>query len=791
MNEPNLVESRARWLAHIASLVETPRAETSFGGGFDRPLNDIERALVEVHVGFTHLMGGDRNEASLPRYCTAEEADSIVSRWRAGAQSPHIVGEVDIVWHCLWQVGFWSSCVREELSDLIASSFLSSHFGTTPPEGDPLVAHWGSIENTQGNVNFSFGDVWNCAESHLEKIRFADDISQNLIESLCALEQRALVGEREQPYLEESFSQAVSVIDAFMAVPGSWGGPDPSDVPPWLRDFAIVRGGRIRQERAGVVPCWFVVAESTEELRAISAWSSGSQNVALVQKQESSNTLFLRLEVNFDDGQGPGVVEFIYETSHIRAATSLDMLAWVGIIRLEVYELDHGELKFAFATGVRIGDLRDELVRPDLRAFPAFDWLADLVPSADDILFRMRNTERAQFELVRRGETLRRDASNPAAAAYRSYLTRVHDGAQSEYAGVPADAAGIDRVHRELLTALSVLSNPVDEIALQRLGPDRGFAQIQFIQDEPMRTVCAVASQNADGSQDAHLVTLAVQDYEAGGLQADEDGLAELAALGLKSIVLSPSGPLYPLALHEDFLDDGFEQVSYVHRSGILGTRSPSSDCGQSVLIAGWAGERGETNHLKYLDIELSALESIYRKAKSEVLDLGSLPRVVHLAGHGEAGVSATEHWLKASESEILTPARVLLDVDASNTDLVYLSACSTGRGVFGLRRVMNAIPLDVAFLERGAACVVSTSAPVNDVVASAFAIVFHSTWRAGASVWDAYTEARALLSRGVRSPEASDVLEASWPTWEADLTSAVAVHPDDWMKFRLSGRHW
>ncbi len=239
--------------------------------------------------------------------------------------------------------------------------------------------------------------------------------------------------------------------------------------------------------------------------------------------------------------------------------------------------------------------------------------------------------------------------------------------------------------------------------------------------------------------------------------------------------------------------DDGFDEVSYAHRSTVVSSESPDIHDGQEILMAGWPGTVGAANYLNSLEIELTALERMYGQARQSSVDLSALPEIVHFAGHGDAGLSITSHWMQATETigELLTPAGVLLNADASRTELVYLSACSTGAGVFGLRSVMEAVPLDVAFLERGATCVVSTSAPVNDVIASMFAITFHAALRAGAAIWEAYIDARSATSTGNSSPESQLALDTEWSSWRVQHSRASARHPDDWMRFRLSGRHW
>lgn len=172
------------------------------------------------------------------------------------------------------------------------------------------------------------------------------------------------------------------------------------------------------------------------------------------------------------------------------------------------------------------------------------------------------------------------------------------------------------------------------------------------------------------------------------------------------------------------------------------------------------------------------------------------LPRVVHLAGHAKSGSRAFDVgvWLGGSSSSPISSARVLLDVDARKCELVFLSACSTAAGVFASGELPDALPLDAAFIDSGARTVVATSAPVNDRVACFFACVFYAEWLSGASVWSSYVEARRAARTG-RLPDRHAnlrlLLSEFWPDWQSDLQVQRQVAPDDWMLFRVAGRHW
>ncbi|WP_344374307.1 CHAT domain-containing protein [Agromyces tropicus] len=748
-------------------------------------------ALVDVHVGFSHLMGADREEASLGAFCTPEQADTIVSHWRSGSQSLDVVGELFAVWLSLWRSGIWAEELRKELSDQLADSYVNKILAIEPPGEDPISPFW-SILAEVTTSGAAVDDTWDTPGTHLAMIRNLETWPDGLVTALLPLERRAILGARRDGALEASLESAIHVIDTDVAILGGWGGPRPQNVPRWLRDYAIARGGRIIQDRAGVVPCWFLITESPEELRAVSAWRYSPRPIAVATYPDRPGYVALTTELDFGDGGPPGVLEFVYNSRSRRSAASLDMLAWVELVRLEVYTINESRLEYAFSHGVRLADSREALVDPEIRDFPDDNWFVDPPTAPHEILFQMRNADRVQFELIRSGERAR-EGDTTLSSLYIDYLQALDEGARSLCVGVSPDVARIDRARRELQRERSFARESPSDIHLDELGTNRGILQVSLITDEPMRVRGAIAYHDDHDVVNARLLTIAEHSYALGRLEADEDGLAELLGLGLTGLVLSPSGPLYGLPLHEDFLDEGILEVSYAHCSEVIAESSPQTDASSGVLVAGWQGDSASGDQLSFLEAELLVLENTYGVTRGSGTLSGPLPSVVHLAGHGMAGESAIEHWLRAwpSLADLVTPARVLLEADASSTDLVFLSACSSGRGVFGARTVMEAIPLDVAFLERGAKCVVSTSAPVNDAIAAAFSIAFHVAWRRGSTIWEAYMEARTLTSRAAASSDVLEAIQAVWPTWKQDLEQGTARHPEDWRKFRLSGRHW
>jgi len=664
----------------------------------------------------------------------------------------------------------------------------------TPPGTDATWSAWRDAVEERCGLCEAHDEVWDCEESHLSRLGSFEDLPTELVKALTPLEMRTLVGAQRDARMEEELASALRVFELPLVEGGAWGGPAPTDVPAWLRDYVVARGGRVFQDRAGLVPCWFFVAQSEDELRAFTRWRYSGRQVAFVQNADRPpGEVSFELTLDFDDGGPPARLEFDYRTNVWEDATALDMLAWVGLVRLEVYSVATGTLEFVFSDGCNFVDARGVLTDPTLRLFPERGSVFDRLATAPaDILFMMRNAERVQFELVRRGEKARRDGLRGPSEAYASYLEAVDAAARSQLAGIGPDVAGVDRAKRGVIAALGFVADEVDEIALTALPPGHVFVQLQYVSAWPSSIKASVAVVEG-GVLDARAVTIAERDINTSALVPDEEGLAELAALGTSGAVISPAGPLYAQACHEDLLDEGFTQVSYAHRSTVLSSRAPMLATGTGVLLAGYPGDPSSSEFLVSMSREFSVIEDAHSCIAQPWSYGTTLPEVVHLAGHGSAGDDAIDHWLWASDSigELVTPARVLLEVDASTTSLVFLSACSSGRGEFGVRTVMEAVPLDVAFLERGATCVISASAPVNDVVAAVFAASFHVAWRAGASIWEAYEEARAASSGRGCSQTVADAVGTKWSTWRDDLKRALLGAPEDWLLYRVSGRHW
>jgi hypothetical protein len=785
-----MMDLRKRWLRRLADKINAGRGP-SYAKKFPFPrLNAVEIALIDVHVGLSHLFGADNDEAAIDPFCPASAVQDLVYLWRIGRQDIEVVGRVREVWTSLREAGTDLGLVHPELIASIDSSFLARRLDINPHSSLPPHPFW-SIEPTEFATHTSVHDTWDSPGSHLGHLLASDACDEELLRGLTPLEKLALAGDEEDVTLRRDANLATESMHLYLAMPGGWGGPGSENVPPWIRDYALASGGRILQERAGVIPCWFVIAESVDELRAFSSMRH-MRSVAIGMEPDFPGRAIAQIELDMGDGGDPGVVTFVYERHSREAAWSFDMLGWVEAVRVEVYSIEQRELKYAFSFGLHfnlrpaVSKIRNLADRSDTNSAPELD-------SSQTIITRMQNINRVHFELIQLGRRARNLGISAVEEPYDAWLTAIDVAARSEAAGVYCDYFDMEESRRQIVARASSLEITEPSFSLEWLPDGWGFLQLVLVTDEPMRIEGLLAYRDRAGTLRGAAIPLQEYSFSVGRLVTDDDGLDSLIELKLKGLILSPSGPLYAQATHEDFLQEGIPYVSYAHTSTAISVAPRENLSSEGLLLSAWAGDGSAGEPLSFLATEVRALEGLYGAARTDLPLSGTLPRVVHLAGHGMAGSRPTDHWLRASPSidDLVTPARVLRQIDASATELVYLSACSTGRGVFTQRTIMEAVPLDVAFLERGARCVVSTAAPVNDAVASAFAIAFHSSWRAGASIWDAYVEARHLTSVHSASEAVLDVLEEKWPSWLQDLELASRSNPEDWRKFRISGRHW
>ncbi|MGO4785512.1 CHAT domain-containing protein [Cryobacterium sp. W22_MBD10_FK3] len=792
---------RRIWLDHLATLVLDSTCVRVFA---DSSLTPIEQAMLVVHVGTGHLYGIADSDSIVEGVLSAEQIEVLISRyWLDGQFNPYLARTIPFLWASLYRLGRDTQTVQKEILGLLFNSQLGRRMqdqsssdldpGKIDTQASELVSE---LQLHQDSNDDRKPLALDCENSHLGLVDMllAAEVPIT-IDLLTLLEVQATIpldsqARQEVAALEEAGNQH----EIFRSMPGGWPGPAPSDVPGWVRDIVQSSGARMYYASTGHIPGWLIVAESEQELRAIHQWSY-EPNFGFAVDNEGNPVLLIQLTFASDDETADAA--WRYPLQDVRSVTRLRALIAIGVVRLDVYKISaDARLEFIFAFGC-------PLPIPLREACLLFLETNSLSPSQvrlfhpttpEDELDTMSLVEGNMFDGLSRGmNSLRTDASSELADAYRNHLATLDSATAALFGGLRSD--NLYKESRETLRiALAQEERPArDTIDVGLLGEGRAYLQFRVIFDEPVRLVAYAAYRGGTGALQTMMAEFDGEfssswdlDQQATALSAGLSGLRAMLSDGVSKLIVCPAPAAYNLPYHEALLRLGFEEVSYTHR---VATLRPAGRSGaEDTAVVGFAGEG--TLYIEAVDTELEIVSRLHKAARTAMIP-GTLPRLVHLAGHGHAGNQSYETAMEiGADGPPLSSARVLLDFDASGCELVFLSACSSGRGAYDSDQMAEAIPMDIAFIEAGARTVVSTSKPVNDYIACFFAAVFHAELLVGKSTWESYINAREAARSG-RLPKSAELVDALWPNWENDVRAALTVHPHDWASYRLSGRHW
>lgn len=800
----DFLRRRRVWFNVIVERIVDSRVTRTFSSNVSN-LSSAEMALLTTHVGLGHIYGILDTDAEVEGFLSKAEVERIISRhWREGHFDRRLTTHLLVLWSSIYRLGRDLGEVRPELLGLLYQSQLGvrerrqTEVDLEPDDSGTLLRYLLAIDSiTPVLLPEDISVDLDCNESHLSMIRGLYNLDpEGLSKQITWLELLACWPDDEQDVWKCNALGATSnQILLPKSMPGGWPNSAPSGIPGWVADAVATGGIRICDASAGFVPSWLIVAESADQMKAIRQWS---YEPTFFHGIDGKNGVVLGIPLTLSDTSGVVRATWAFDLEDSRSINSLKALLSIGAVRIDIYKIDeNASLEYVYSFGCRLP--------PELVGI-AYKHLAENEPSIDDIklftpmnqmqrLRSMAHVEQQSFEIVRQG--LMSESGSDLQAAFRHYLEILDATTLATFSGYPVDP-NPPRVAREafLIAIASSGSQHIDELDLSDLGPGRGYVQIIMPRDAPILLVADAAYLNAD-------LTLSVVSHEFVGpfdeswsyekqnqeLSKGFDGLKELLDAGITKLVVNAHSTAYNLTYHEAFLRLGFTEVSYTHRAASLRHRErPAAGIG---VTCGFPGEGQKL--IKAVDTELDFVDNLYSSTRVEFLP-AKLPRTVHLAGHGYSGSLSYEVGLAVHPSEPLSSARILLDFDATATDLVYLSACSTGRGTFLELQLAETIPLDIAFLEKGARAVLSTSAPVNDSVACFFACVFHHARSEGQTIWNSYSIARnAAGTRQIPrdQPQLRKSLDVAWPLWEKDLEDGSKTHPHDWQLFRVSGRHW
>lgn len=801
------VEGRLRWLEGIIDRIVDDRVCKTLKDN-ESGLSRTETSLLVSHVGLSHVYGIADDDIVLPGFLAYEEVVALISRhWRQGHFDVRLASSLPQLWSCLFRLGLDTGNVRPELALELIGSQLGSRM---------KMECLDNLEPSAGSEVLDYIKQNPLAPSDLESIGSFDLVSPGshipmvhaLLETrgseatrvFTELERIACVADDERTaWNDNALLRASRQLFISQSVKGGWPGPGRNDVPVWVRDQVMTIGARASYATVGFVPGWFIVAESADDLNALRRWPYDAHN-SFVLGVDESGILMLGIELTLPSTEETTQMWWRYPLEGLPLFWLKTMVA-VGIIRLDIYRIDSdSRLEYVNSFGCRLPEeltawLRTHLMKHE----PPQDELLLVAPMTyQQKLDAMAQVEQHAFESL--NLSVRADPDSELGIAFHEYLEIVDATTAATFRGYPADTQAYESAREKLRLAIGAhAKRSIAPIDLEHLGKGRAYAQFHLVQDGANSLIADVAYVDLSGEVRAETYEFSGTLHNSWSLERQSQALAEgfselkeLLALGISKIIVNPHSVTYNMPYHEALLRLGFSEVSYSHRAATLQLRHAAKTSG--ALITGFAGEG--TRHIQAVDTELEFIKQLYENlAPNSQLRGARLPGVVHLCGHGTSGSRSYEVGLELEpDSPPLSAAQILLDVDASRVDLVYLSACSTGRGSYSHLQLVDTVPLDVAFIEKGARTVLSTSAPVNDNVACFFACMFHYAVLQEANIWDAYQFARtATQNRDVPAthPNLRGMLTEIWPTWQSDMANSAASFSNDWQLFRLSGRYW
>ena len=748
---------------------------------------DVDRALAFVHVGLAHIRGFATNAMGLPEALVDSDVlrDIVLNGWRVGASDVRIAMTLDATWLALHNLGQAFGLVSPELHAGLAT-WATSMVVRTPIEFSPLpTTDQGGDTPLDPTHPLSNLDPW------LQQVAALD---QSVLESqLCDLERYWC-----QPHDVSMPTWGLSTFSRIQELPKVISWPEEGEaIADWVRDLAIGLNGRALIGSTGAVTEWILVAESEEEAAAMRRSSYAPE--VRIGREGSRNVMVY--SVPFDDATA--TMSFGYPLDVLHDIAGLVILAITRRVRVDLLQLDDtrtlvylGSWHADITDGV--ASIIDLLVR---RAYSATKPLLATWSSEDErVMSFVAAAERAAFESLWAVDAAASAAPcSPLKTRWTEYLQAEAGAAAAALQGAPVDQLAVEGARDRLIAERNRAYRPGHQVAIENLDRGEAYLVVTYAQDSSVQMQVRAVWKAQDGPQGREFDLSEHSRLLAGNHDPDElrarltTVLSELRVLqdeGIQRLFINVAGAVYDLPFHDALLRNGFDRVAYTHTLDRVSSRLPSLSA--IATVYGSAGEAGD--HLDTLDLELRLVAETWSTSRADSLDLDDVGDILHLAGHGNTGQAQWEIFLQVNgpNEAPLSAADVLLSNPTKPPALVVLSACSTGAGMYSPLQPMDAVPLDIAFLQRGAHCVISTAAPVNDYMATFFAIVLHSELATNGDVWSAYIFARRCSADAEIVNESATLrakLDAMWPDWQKQLASIPLHKRDDWRLYRVVGR--
>lgn len=685
-------------------------------------------------------------------------------------------------------------------------------------------------------------------------VQLRQELMAELESCLTPLEQVGLLPDpiRLQQLDAVTAASARLVMIPHMA-PGFWAdtypGQDTPNVPGWVVDQVLTGGARSQKYTTGCLHSWLAVSEGPWDRSRL---GRTLHEVTSVGYSIGDNELTLSLLLPEHTGdRDPLVLDFTYQLSNASALHALLTLVATMIVRLEVFAIEAGALRFLGATAIPLpAELQERISEA---AFPIFESQFDLDASRliiacareaassveEQAAARFHGSERARHELMWELSPLAPEDGLSAEEratlrdARDAYLAAESSRARNLLVGLPDDTQQVDSTRSALERALSTRrSQPRSTGALARLPPGAAFLHVD-VRDyavdcclagnthgtEWYRWIECVPVSSFPDTLDRFLALRHTSPRSSGYSVHDRahaldtitatltetlEGLPEvLAEYSVEHIIVSTGGNLDGLPIHLLPLDPA-TRISYAPSLRFL-SHIPDRPVKQSTArteVLAYAGEGPDASPA--IERECRVVASLHHPPGTE--RTAATPDdfinacgadIIHVSSHGVAGVGVGARGLLLSpggRAGFLPATEILRKCSLTGTRLVYLAACSSAVADHKETLIQSFGGVDFACISAGARATVATLWDVNDVASAIFGSVFHATLVTGVEITEAYAAAQTALATdlALMPPQLLTVLDESWPDWSTNWGRVpLRTHPVHWGAFRLSGRVW
>lgn len=276
---------------------------------------------MTIGVGHRH---GLRDEELAVAGLSIDAVGAEITRWRTGRVEPRTAWLSDVTWVSLRQYGQTSQRVSAAMLDDIMDGPAArmSHLEARPLLLPPACQHAADLYQLNPTGVLSFPD------SHLAIVRHL--VSTDIATAMRTFTPLELLSSQDDGpddvAADQVLTRSGSRIDVPLAGRGGWSGSRPDGLTGYQREWVLNRGARNMHQTSGVIPGWFITAETHDDVRVLKRLKYG----CAFSFDEQSESFDLSLHPLGPDGTPSELsIQFGYGAE----ATSLLRLAILGTMK--------------------------------------------------------------------------------------------------------------------------------------------------------------------------------------------------------------------------------------------------------------------------------------------------------------------------------------------------------------------------------------------------------------------------------------------------------------------------